>query len=260
MAFLTVFKSGYVDALIYQLSRGSGAELFESDSTPPFEDADVLPPNRNVILADDIELKMPENNNNYDFENAVKVYEYLEKINTTQASDHRLWTYLSNRTFWDYMRKRWPVPAGTNTEKTKHILGYWFLPRLSATGLSRHGISWLWWCVYMTVDETREDKYELTKEMFSMLDYTRTLLQGSLGRDKNFFKAILSYVIENEDLFKSKKQDKIRYLMRKLNFMASYKSYSTLSDDEIKGCISKYRGDLEKENIYQIQTSQDLET
>ena len=96
----------------------------------------------------------------------------------------------------------------------------------------------------MTYDEGRKDPYELTKELFSMLDYTRTLIPGIQGRNKNFSWALLEFVLENEKIFSNYKENKIRFLMRKLNYVGGYKSLSSISKDEIKILFSNYTNEL----------------
>lgn len=239
MAFLKVFRQNYIDSLIRQLSGGRGYELYDLGEPIPFEETDVLTNNKITIL-EDVALNIPDENKKYDFENAVLIYEYLKDLDPTIASDTRLWTYLSHVPFWDYTKKRWPTRDSGAHNTGEHILTHWFIRDLNARSIADHGIARLWWGAYMTYDENREDKYELTRELFSMLDYTRTLFEGSLGRNKNFFHAFLEYTIENKDLFKKYKEGKIRSFMRKMNFVAGYNAITSLSIEEIKKNISKY--------------------
>ena len=73
-----------------------------------------------------------------------------------------------------------------------------------------------------------------------MLDYTRTLTTGSLGRYDEFTRAILEFVIENNKLFEVKKEEKVRYLMRKLNETGGYKMITSLKLEEIKKIVENY--------------------
>ena len=77
-----------------------------------------------------------------------------------------------------------------------------------------------------------------------MLDYTRHLLPGYQGRSRQFTHAVLEFVIENEALFSKNKEAKVRFIMRKLNFIAGYRALATLSKQDIKELIGKYRGEI----------------
>lgn len=240
MAFLKIFKQSFIDSLARQISEGRGFDLYKSDEPIVFEESDVLWNNK-VVVPENMALIMPDSHGKHDFKNAKNVFDSLKNLDPTMASDPRLWTYLSHVTFSEYMNKRWPVSKAKNGKTDEYILKHWFIRNLNARSLIDNGIAVLWWGAYMTYDENREDKYELTRELFSMLDYTRTLLTGSLGRDKKYLHAFLEYSIENKDFFKNHKQNKARSFMRKMNFVAGYKAITSLSIDEIKNNISKYK-------------------
>ncbi len=246
MAFLKVFKQSFLDILVAQLSKGRGVELYDLDSPIPYEDDDVLT-NYKINVPEEISLRIRKDRENFDFENAVLIHEYLMGLDPTTASDPRLWAYLSHVTFWKYMKNRWPVKESGSDSRNEHILKHWFIRNLSARGLVDNGIAVLWWGAYMTYDENRADKYELTRELFSMLDYTRTLITGSLGRDKKFLHAFLQYSIDNKEFFKKYKADKSRSFMRKMNFVAGYKAIGSQSEEEIMVNISKYKDKVSAE-------------
>lgn len=192
------------------------------------------------------ELKIPEKGKNYDFENSKILYEAYKELSPVQATDIRLWVYLAHGPYWEYMRARRPVEKQPIKKRGDYILMHWFVKHVSATYLLRQDISLLWWVSYLTYDEKRSDPYELTKEAFSMLDYTRFLLPGTQGRNSNFTHALLEYVIENNKLFSNNKQDKVRLLMRKSNYIAGYKIFPSLTKLEIKSIFDRYKDDVRK--------------
>ncbi len=104
----------------------------------------------------------------------------------------------------------------------------------------------LWWNVYLTYDERRKNPYELTEELFSMLDYTRHLLPGIQGRNRKFVIALLEFVIENPVVFDKYKEAKVRFVMRKANYLAGYKSFTALEKDDIKMILKKYKDELDR--------------
>jgi hypothetical protein len=244
MANLKLFKSTFVNSIKSKLRRGEvykeylGSGIRYSDNDV-FENPNLVEPNpKNLGLA------IPDSGGNYDFENSKMLFNHFKRMNPTEASDARIWTYLAHITFWDYMKERWPIKNRPEEKQVSHILGYWFLDPVGPRSLIRHGISHLWWVAYLTYDESRKDPYELTREIFSMRDYTRHLLEGTQGREKDFLHAVLEFVIENKSLFSEYKESKVRFIMRKCNYVAGYKLFPGLDKEEIKGLLQNYQGEI----------------
>lgn len=120
-----------------------------------------------------------------------------------------------------YMRQRWSKHIeGKIDDEIKYILKHWFLQSGSQQNLMRHSLSGLWWAVYLSVDDSRDDRYELTKILFRQLDFpTRTLGLYHLGRHKEAVIGILQFIKDNDELFKSKFQEKTRYITKYLNLV-----------------------------------------
>jgi len=192
-----------------------------------------------------VDLLMPDSKDNYDFENSQKVFTAFKEMNPVQATDTRIWTYLSHVTFWDYMRRRYSVEEKEESKRSSFILQHWFIESVSATNLTRHGISLLWWGAYLTHDENRPNPFELTRELFSDLDYMRTLITSTEGRNRNFLHAILEYIICNQNAFSKYKEDKVRFVMRKLNCMAGYRVLCTLTKAEIMALVNSFKEEIE---------------
>lgn len=175
-------------------------------------------------------LKMEYTSNELrdNFENGRRLYEAL-KITPLQASDERLWVFLTHNTFKAYMQKLRPIGEKTNG---RYIQEHYFVPTLG--GLLRNDISLLWWMFYFTTqDENSHDRYKLTKELFSMRDYMRTLFGGLIGRATGVRHGVLEFVVNNEALFRDEKQDKIRFIIRMLNQTAGPTLISFLSKNEV---------------------------
>ena len=165
-------------------------------------------------------------NHENDFETAVEVFEAFKNLEPIQASDERLWAYLSHVDLYPYMIKRWSdVYTGNAIKPDNYIRDHWFLESTIQSNLLRHAISGLWWAVYLSVDEKRgEKKYELTKILFRQLDFpTRTLGTYKLGRHKEAVIGILEFIQENELLFKKNYEDRVRFITKHLNLIGGVK-------------------------------------
>ena len=175
------------------------------------------------------------------FDNAKSLYETL-KVSPLIASDQRLWVYLTHVHFKDYMLQLREITPKTSGN---YIKEHYFCS--TAKGLLYNDISLLWWLFHLTaLEEEGQRRYRLTEEVFSMRDYTRHLFTGKQGRATGLRHGVLEYVIENKDLFLSKKEKKIRLVMSSLNSVAGSSLISGFSKQEIKETISLFRDKIAK--------------
>ncbi|MGG5317821.1 DUF6339 family protein [Enterococcus sp. AZ072] len=137
----------------------------------------------NIILESKVES---------DFDNAILLYENLALTNV-QAVDERLWSYLSLVEFWNYTFKRWI--EGKKSSK-RVILDRGILKSNEQTDrrFVRNCISRLWWGVHSTICDDKEDKYELTKLLFSYQDIHQQVLERSYSKNPSIIKAVLTYI------------------------------------------------------------------
>lgn len=176
---------------------------------------------------ENVKLEYTSNELRDNFENGKKIYEAL-KITPVQASDERLWVFLTHNTFKEYMQKLRPI----DDKNGRYIQEHYFVPNLG--GLLRNDISLLWWLFHFTVQQDNpKDKYALTKELFSMRDYMRTLFGGLIGRALGVRHGVLEFVSNNGPLFQDEKQDKVRFIIKMLNQKAGPTLISFLSKKEV---------------------------
>ncbi len=124
------------------------------------------PFSKSKLSINDFELRTDfEDPSDSDFENAKIIFENL-KISESQACDERLWIGLSFGKFYEYMMYRYPVDKQSNLKNKWFFQGY--SPKYQ---VFRQGLSMLWWYVYITYDETRENPYELTEFAFKQKDF-----------------------------------------------------------------------------------------
>src|SRR3989344_1879155 len=251
---LKLFKSDFTLDGIAKLGNNEGVNLYLQDKFSGYSENSVLA-NPNILVADDVTLLMPDEKGSHDFENAVRIYEAYKSFSPTEATSPRIWSYLAHIPHWAYMRKRWPIEKQDEEKRGAYIIEHWFLSGSGASSLARHGLAMLWWGAHVTYDPDRDDPFELTKEFFSMLDYTRTILTGTQGRSRIFTHALLEFVVENPELFKSQKEAKVRFLMRQSNFLGGYKILPALSKAEIKNVFEEHVAQLQNEDFFRQGTS-----
>ena len=105
--FLKLLTSPYVERLRRRAISGLDVNLYMEDR---FElDSRNVRENPDIEITPTIIFKLPDNNGFHDFENSKILFESLKQMNPTQATDYRIWTYLTHAMFWEYMAKRSPV-------------------------------------------------------------------------------------------------------------------------------------------------------
>ena len=246
MAYQKLFKTGYIEDLKSALTEQDVMKTYTADSFN--YDSSAILDNPRIKIDEPIRLNLPTDKDHFDFENSKIIFECYKELNPVMATDSRMWTYLAHVDYWEYMRGRWPLEDLTPKFEEKpadYVLEHWFLKSPAPTWLMRNGISRLWWVSYLTYDENRDDPYELTQEAFSMLDYTRHLLTETQGRYRDFRHAILEFVINNKELFSKYKEARVRFLMRKVNYLGGYKIYGNLSKKELEQIFLNYKTELD---------------
>ena len=162
-----------------------------------------------------------------DFECAVALYESYKNISPVFAQEERLWTYLSHVDLFPYLKKRWPIPQD-ESKRLSHISAHWF----RSSAIIRSSLMGLWWAVYCTIDENREDKYELTRVLFSNYSF-RTTFFGStqLFWYKDATKGILHFLADNPEIINHYFENRSLYISKYFNQLGGIKKLSAMNED-----------------------------
>lgn len=241
MAKQLIFKSRYVQRLKKDLVSGGTLELYYGNNFV-YDEKEVLTL-PNIEFDPDLSNRLDVND---DFETARELYKAFEKLEPIQASDERLWVYLSHVDLYLYMTKRWS-DLRKSANPSKYISDHWFLESSTQSSLLRNSLSGLWWSVYLSADNSRgeNNKYDLTKILFRQLDFpTRTLGTYKLGRHKEAVIGILEFIQENEELFKTKFEDKTRFITKYLNIIGGVKPISYYDRYFFKSELQKVYGSI----------------
>ncbi|MFM9281360.1 DUF6339 family protein [Paenibacillus jiagnxiensis] len=206
---------------------------YEADE-PWVDDSWSVPSN---LVIPDIQLKVsvytdgrrPEH---FDLENVRTLYGALKHLTPAEASNERLWAYLTHSTFWTYMRSRWPVEKQENEEEgevleeeqskrksspSKRVEARYFLSGQKAP--VRNGLARLWWFGYMTYDESLGNPWELTEILLHNSDLTLNLTERNFSRNMEFTKTILGTVAKiKKDNPGFYNRDRFRELMKHFNY------------------------------------------
>lgn len=193
-----------------------------------------------VQLDPELSLSIPSEGNHYDLENTVKIYTQLHNISIAQATDERLWSYLSLSRFWEYMRKRWPVDQIDANKARNYIRERYFFMMNPDRALVRHGIARLWWYGYYSYNENYEDPFTLTKILLKKLDIAQSILERNFSRNIRITQTILKVLYELEkNGIAYDERNKFRELMKYLNQMGGVTVLDFLSKEDLKKMLMK---------------------
>ncbi len=163
-----------------------------------------------------------------DFDCAVALYEAYKTITPLFAQEDKLWTYLSHIDLFPYLKKRWPIPDD-ETKQLSFINSHWFK---GDHGMIRTSLMGLWWAVYCTIDETKEDKYSLTRILFSNYSFRTTFFGSSqLFWYREGTQGILSFLYDNPDVIQSSFENRAQFIAKYFNQLGGVKSLSALDRD-----------------------------
>ena len=183
--------------------------------------------------------------NETEFEAGKILFENL-KLNPKQASDIGFWTYHNHYTFYQYISKRWGDVWNEGKEvinPSTYIINHWIQSNSSQGELIDYPISGLWWSFYLTVDESRADKYELTRILFKNLSLrTKYFGQARFARHKPALIGALEFIKENNLEEKSLEQAG-RAIYPYINLLGGIRPLSYFDKDWFKNKLKKRFGE-----------------
>jgi hypothetical protein len=174
--------------------------------------------------------------NETEFEAGKLLFESIS-LTPLEASDIGYWTYQNHYNFHRYIAKRWDAIWDTSkngASKSQHIINHWIQSNSTQGDLIDYPISGLWWSFYLTVDEDREDKYELTKVFFKNLSLrTKYFGQARFARHRPALFGALEFIIENK-LDVGSLEEAARAIYPYLNLLGGIRPLTYLDKDWFK--------------------------
>ena len=221
MALQSVFKRGYVDYLKNNIKPEAYlGDHFEYDQSQVVRLYGVPHP-------EDLLEKLnptPEG----DLQTAIAIYEAYPNLSPLFAQQDDLWVYLTHVDLFDYVKKRWPIKTGKDVgiaNQCAFIEDHWF----RNPSMIRSALKGLWWAIYCSIDESREDKYELSRVLFKNYSFrTRYFGTYELFRHKEATIGILGFLHDNPDIFAYSVENRGRFISRYFNQLGGVKQLASL--------------------------------
>jgi hypothetical protein len=182
-----------------------------------------------------------------DFERGRLVYEAFSFLTRRQASDIDFWNYLAHNQLYPLVHKMWPEIDNppNNSSPMSYIKNHWVMTKSSQAELMDYPLSGLWWSFFMTVDEGRTDKYELTKIFFKNLSFrTKSFGQSKIARHRDAVLAVLEFIQEN-GLHERNFEDNGLAIVPYLNLLGGIRPLGFFDKDWFKSKLSaKFSQDI----------------
>ncbi len=172
---------------------------------------------------------------------AIQVFEGLKELTPYQATNFSMWTLLSHKDLYSFVTKRWKIEDDTFNSAVQTKIKDRYICGKSRRGLLRHSIARLWWGVYLSFDENRKDKYELTKLLFSDEDLYIGLLEREFSMCKPVVLGVLKYFFEYQKVNNTlPSRENRRLLFKQLNFIGASTMLDVLSESDIYKIVEEF--------------------
>jgi hypothetical protein len=172
-----------------------------------------------------------------EFENVQRIYNRLNFLSDSQASDERLWAGLCMNHFWKYTQYRWDIIEKCTFDSVKQHFFFGFGARRS---LTRNAVSRLWWIGRLTYDSTRKDPFELTRFVCENADYIMHILERNTSNNPMITRAFISAVIDVRNEGCPINTDIVGALSKYLNLLGGTYILDCLEEKHIRSKIANH--------------------
>ena len=197
------------------------------------------------VIEDFTENLVYTGNNDYDdFENTKLLYDSMKHLPDYIMMDDRLWAAITHTFMWNYILKRRnnDIFIDDKNKQYNNIFNSFFTHTKNGKkrGTFVNCVSRLWWAGRLSYDNSKENPYELSEELFKK-GFASTIVPFSssnlMGREETR-KALLSTVqtlriSQNIDV----KRDDLIFGIRYLNLISGSSMLDTMSCTEIKNSL-----------------------
>lgn len=245
----SIYKQSYVDLLRRKVENMEELDRYKDDNCPfsSVETKKIIGINHPEHLLADL-MSNPLD----DLECAKILYDAYIGLTPLQASDERFWIYITHVELHKYMRARWrledinlrtradgTLPDRNEVEKI-FILDHWF------GGFMRQALSNLWWSVFETYDNERENKYELTNFLFSHYDFrTRRFASSVFARNREGMIGLLDSM-RKMDTYKEYFEARSNFAIMYFNYLGGTRQLSALDRNFFKSEMIRIDKEVQK--------------
>ena len=193
-------------------------------------------------VIEDFELLNSQNYQDVAFQNGVILFEKLNKLPRYVLCNNRFWA-------WVTFEKAYKQAINTIQLKGPQIIKNWWLAGNSRRDLMLGIISRAYFRTEISVDSSREDKYELTKYLLTNTEVYRNLVFRNIGMLKNvdlaFIEAIKDVGAKNNITLNV---DQVREAMKETSKIGSVMLIDVMTKEEIYKILFEVLDEFINEN------------
>ena len=252
MLLQRTFKKNYAEYLIDAVRNGQNIDKYTHDYFVYDQEQVVMIPG--IAYPGGLLEKMVPNTQG-DFQSAVALFEAYPDLTPLQASDRTFWIYLSHVDLFEYIQKRFPKVMENGFENKQYILDHWFF----AQGTIMHALSGLWWLTYLSVDDSSDNKYKYTVQIFRDYDLRTNFANYSFARHKEAVIGYLQFMIDNPKVFVTFFKYKNRFITKHFNKIGGTRLLSTLSRDYFYNELSAIKDQIHAVTPLSVKSSDIVE-
>lgn len=224
------FKTSAADKLeIYRSSNPDWNEFFEDEIYERRSGIEIIGQNFNLCLGEDFGTKAI---NECDPEKCVSIYNALKNLTPQQATDERIWVYLTHFVFWDYSRARW-LRAKDDGKFLKAVESHFFVN--GVRGMVRdNAISRLWWMAHVCNRLDYDLKDCLEALMLKQDVRANVMERASFCRSVPVMNSLMKYLIRSyKGNGKLHERGRFRDMCKELNSIGGEYLLGALNPDEL---------------------------
>lgn len=198
------------------------------------------------FIIDDFELQSnPESaDKDIDFSNSIKLYEHLKVLPRYILSDEKLWLWLHFDKFYEVVRTMMKVNGKSTIENM------WMHTQGTRRGLMFGVLSRCFFRVALSIDETKENKYELTKWIIDNPERFRNLTWRSFSSETHLGRGALKgekrAIDESPQL---ERNDIYPQIGKYISVIGSVRLLDVITEEDISNMIYDKTKELLKEGV-----------
>lgn len=227
-----IYTNDYMSKLDEEIANLSFLDHFEDGI---FHDDNAETYEYEVEDCDDDNINLTAQSG-YELDNALALYNCY-KLSRVEASNRGFWTYLSLNKFSKYNKTLFNINKDVKNKKD-YIYDHYVLGK-SPSSMMRHTLCGLWWGVKLTVDENREDKFELTELMFRQISFFSRFLGINLIALEPALHGMLEFILEHKSLFDNSFESRMRIMSTIVNRLGGTKLICSMDSEFFKKELEK---------------------
>ena len=218
----------------YESDSPNWAEFFGADDYSRVTRVELCGDNFDKCLGDAFDPKTVIKD---DPARCASIYKALQNLTPKQATDERIWAYLTHFVFWDYTRARWQL-KGDKEKRKKIILSHFFVSGIR--GMVRdNAVSRLWWMAHVC---NRMKDCELADSLGALLlkeDARKEIMErATFCRSEPIFNSLMKFMLRS---FKGNQQlherGNFRQLSKELNRIGGVRVLDSMAQPHLDGLV-----------------------